>query len=495
MKRKDNSATPKTSIIFSILAVIIQPIFFAFFILLFIRLHINSHLLDSRTLNYLTYTLISSVILFVILKRRSATDRLTHLPTQQTFIKQVGIKFFTHKLHNYTSIFFNLSGYKYINRMIGSANGDVVLVKYTRAIKSHLKPGELFSRLGGDNFIVLIKTKRVGAFLTFIQNVEITVKINGIDKVVPIATRSGIYELTEKDGIRDVLAKSSDALNYLKTRGMDNYLFYSDEIANEIYKEKQISYLFNGAIENKEFKVFYQPKINLKTKRLIGCEALVRWERNGEVVPPDEFIPVLEKTGLIKILDFYVMNQVCHDINSWCLKGLKCVPVATNFSKIHIHDYDFADQIIEVLNKHNTEKSLFELELTESANYEDYGSLLRFLELMHQNGIITAIDDFGIGYSSLSLLKNKNVKIVKIDKSFIDDIEKNNGDNEHTRLVQSIVQTCHALDKEVVCEGCENENQKKILEKMDCLIIQGFLYDKPLTYEEFEKRLENPEYK
>lgn len=489
--KKNNSRNKNRKNSFSFF---IQPVLYLLICFFLIQIFLNRKQIPAYICIFGSIILILNTIVITYLYHISNLDKLTQLPTHRTFIQKMIIKNIFHNLSNYTIVFFNIKDFTYLNRMYGSQNGDYILYSYGQEIKRFLQLGEIIGRLGGDNFVVLIKTKRLGGFLTFIEKLIIYIKINGKSEPILTSSYCGIYEISEKDSITDAFSKASDSLNYLRAKKTSSYLFYNEEITNIIYREKQIAYQFPSAIENKEFKVYYQPKINIETKKLIGCEALVRWEKDGKIISPIEFIPILEKTSLIKQLDFYVMEQVCKDINTWKAKGLTPVKVSSNFSKLHINDVDFPDKIIRTLNKYNTERNLFELELTETETYNGYSNLIRLLDIMKANKISTSIDDFGIGFSSLSLLKNSNFSVVKIDKSFIDDIEINNGLNKDTLLIQNIINTCHALDKEVICEGVENDNQKNILLKMGCSVIQGYLYDKPLPFEEYEKRLINPDY-
>lgn len=440
-----------------------------------------------------TLFIFGTYILFYI-NHLTATDRLTGLPTQATFARKAGKLQVQKKLHHYAAVFINLKGYKYVNRIAGSHGGDQIMVLYTKAVRNNLKKDELFSRLGGDNFLLLVKSNRLGAILTFLNKVQIETVINNKPQKVAISAYAGIYVLTQDDTVADIFSKSSLALNYLRSKKNGDYLFYNEQIDKMVLREKKIAYQFNDAIMNHEFKVVYQPKVYLQSHKLTGCEALVRWYHEGRVIPPAEFISTLETTGLIKELDFYVMNQVCLDINSWKAKGIKCVPVSTNFSKINLNNPDFAKDVLQMLSLNNTDRNLLQLELTESENFDDYDSLSKFLQVMHDNGIKTAIDDFGIGYSSLSLLKNKNVQIVKLDKTFVDNIQLNDGNNPHATLARHIIMTCHDLNKEVICEGIETPEQLKIISDLNCSVIQGFIYDKPLTYNDFENRLNHPEY-
>lgn len=437
--------------------------------------------------------LVCFIFINIYIKQLGSKDKLTGALLQSSFVKKVFFKQVTEKLKNYDTIFINLKGYKYVNQLLGPHAADAVLVKYAKTIQKYLKKGELLARFGGDNFVILIKANRLAAFLNFIEVINIEQEVNGVVQTFPISCYAGVALLADK--VSDAMSNSAFALQKIREKKTGNYLIFNEDIANSILNQNRISFRFKPSLENGDFKVFYQPKINIKTKKLTGCEALVRWEHpDGTIESPANFIPTLEKTGLITTLDYFVFDKVCKDINSWKSKGYTPVPVSVNFSKHHLRNPDFTQKILEIIHHNNVDKELIEIELTESENFEDYDSLLSFIKHMQNNGIKTSIDDFGIGYSSLSLLTNKDIKIFKIDKSFVDNIAENNGNNIHATLLTDIVTTCHNLGKEVICEGIETPEQLAILKGLDCSIIQGFYFDKPLTYLDFESRLSNPVY-
>lgn len=245
--------------------------------------------------------------------------------------------------------------------------------------------------------------------------------------------------------------------------------------------------MFPKALEQEEFLVYYQPKVSLPENRLCGCEALVRWLREGKIVPPMEFLPVLEREGSICALDFYVFEKVCCDIRKWLDTGIEPVRISVNFSKVHLHNLQLAEDIIAVMEKYSVDSKYIEIELTETLSYENYQTLIKFVDAMKKKGIHTSIDDFGTGYSSLNLLKDLNVDIIKLDKSFLQNIEKRNKQDEI--VIKNIVNMVKELDMEVIAEGVETFDQADFLRNINCCMAQGFLYDRPLPQKEFQKRL------
>ena len=252
-------------------------------------------------------------------------------------------------------------------------------------------------------------------------------------------------------------------------------------------KDKEISAIFPMAIKKEQFEVYYQPKVNILDQTICGCEALVRWNRNGRLISPMEFIPVLEKEGTICALDFYVLERVCIAIKSWIQRGIKPVRVSTNFSKIHLKNPMLADKIFEVIEKYDIDPQYIEIELTEMSGYDNYDNLAMFIKNMRERGVHTSIDDFGTGYSSLNLLTDLDVDTVKLDKSY--SIRLDNNEAKTKILIRNIVNMVHDLGFKVIAEGVETPEQADFLREIGCSTVQGYLYDKPLPLAEFEERL------
>ena len=326
-------------------------------------------------------------------------------------------------------------------------------------------------------------------FLELIEHMR--VDIDGRMEL-PISSRCGIYDISEDDSIHDVVSAGLIALGDSRLATTENFVWFHEENRNEMLRQKEILTGYKKAISEEEFVVYYQPKVDIASGRLYGCEALVRWIKDGNLVPPNSFVPVLEDDGKIQELDFYVFDRVCRDIKDWLSRGIEPVRISTNFSKLHLHNKGFVSDVKDVIERYGVDTKYLEAELTESSGYEDYEALLRFVEEMRKIGVHTSMDDFGTGYSSLSLLKDIEMDVVKLDRSFLRNIESD--DERDRKLVENIVKMIHDLKRHVICEGVETVMQAGFLLNIGCHTAQGFLYDRPLPHDEFEDRLNNPEY-
>lgn len=388
---------------------------------------------------------------------------------------------------DYAVFFINLKNFKFINQSVGERKADFIIRDYAKKLLNYINDDEKLARPGGDNFCAIIKKERVDDFLEFISGISFEVEAAGEKRIVNVNSRAGVYMVNEGDPIVVAFNAASTALNIAKTSGRGDVIRFKADMLDKTIKANEISSVFPDALIREEFAVYYQPKVGLSDNSLCGCEALTRWIRNGKIISPADFIPVLEREGTICRLDFYVLDKVCADIKRWLDMGLVPVRVSTNFSKLHLHNEDFADRIIGIINKHGIDPSLIEVELTESSGYEDYEALAEFVRKMKSYGVSTSIDDFGTGYSSLNLLKDLDVDIIKLDKSFLDNLGDEKKSDEV--VIRHIVNMVNELDMKVVAEGVETNVQADLLENFSCSMAQGYLFDKPLPCSEFEKRL------
>ena len=396
------------------------------------------------------------------------------------------------KLKQFTGIAVSIRNFKFINQEYGSSVGDSVLQQYAAKLSAMLVKGEMLARNGGDNFLLLLHTGRVKAFLERIPRMEIDVPgENGSDKMV-LASRCGMYQAEEKDAISDVLDACTLALNDARKQKNVDQVWFESSMYGELQQRKDVLEAYRIGLVEREFLVYYQPKVDMRNNHLCGCEALVRWKRNGKIVPPYEFIPILEAEGNITLLDFYVFDTVCRDIRDWLDRGITPVRVSSNFSKLHLKNEDFADKILHIMEKYHLDGTYIEVELTESSGYESFDALKSFVACMKEHGIHTSIDDFGTGYSSLSLLKDLDADMVKLDRSFLFGLESGNVLIE--KLITNIVRMIRDLERDVICEGVETKRHVEFLTNAGCPYAKGFLYDRPLPHDDFEKRLLSPVY-
>lgn len=399
-------------------------------------------------------------------------------------IKGIGIS------QNYVGIFSNLKNYKYINQCVGMKKGNDLLRDYYRTVKKFLKEDEMIGRPGGDNFFVFVKKEHLKDFIEYISNINLSINIGKVEKTFKIDARLGIYEIKKEDSASNIIERASVAMNVAKLKKEKDIVYFTPEMMEKMIGEKEIKSNFQNALQNEEFIVYYQPKVNLDKKSLCGAEALVRWNRNSEIISPFKFISILEQENIICALDFYVLERACKDIRRWIENGIEPVKISVNFAKNHLNNPEFPNIILGILNKYNIDHKYIEVELTESSAYENKEALLKFIAVMKENRIDIAIDDFGTGYSSLTFLKEFNADKVKLDKSFIDsyEIEKDN------IIIKNVVLMLKALNIEVIAEGVENKEQVEFLKDIGCNIIQGYFFDKPLPCNEFEKRLNDKNY-
>lgn len=446
---------------------------------------------DVKLLGQMLFITGGNSRLIELIKKAVVTDSKTGLPNSDAF-NAYGAKLVNEKkMVGYSAGFVNIKNFRYMNQKMGSNKSDEIIKKLGRTIQRYLTEGEIIARLGGDNFAVLVKNERLDGFTEYIS--KISVPINNGDGIsnLDIAVRAGFYSAVENDSIDDIMNASSVALNVARSKGTSDFVKLDPYMIKRIMQEKEISSIFPKALEDMEFSVFYQPKVNLENSSVCGGEALVRWIKNGEIIPPGQFIPVLEREGKVCSVDFYVLETVCRDIRKWIDMGIEPVRISVNFSKLNLYNRNLTEEILAIMNKYGVTSDHIEIELTEMSGYEDYEALCIFIANMKELGIKTSIDDFGTGYSSFNLIKDLNADIIKLDRSFLTHI-----DNKYEKqcrtdeiVIKNIVNMVNELEMEVIAEGVETIAQAEFLKKINCLKVQGFLFDKPLPIEEFEKIL------
>ncbi len=439
------------------------------------------------------YIICGRAKLLEVIKNSVTRDGYTGLPNAGGFIRMGSRLKAEEKLCNYTAMFINLKNFKCINSQFGNKSGDEVIKAYADILKQVAQKDEMVARLGGDNFTLLIKKERKEEILEFLSFVKITLSNEIGDRTIGVPARIGVYDIGEKDQMPAVMNYIAAAISTAKHSPTKNVIEFNQDIMKRITSQQQITSEFPEAIKNREFVVYYQPKVDLKTNEMCGCEALVRWNKDGKIISPGEFISVLEQDGSICTLDFYMLDNVCRDIRRWKSLGLEPVTVSVNFSKIHLHNPNIAEDILNIINKYDIENRYIEIELTEMSDYNDYDAFKNLVTKMKDSGVMTSIDDFGTGYSSLNLLTDFMFDIVKLDKSFIDNIIKNNSATDEI-VVRNIVRMLKELDMKAIAEGVETTEQARFLKDIECNVVQGFLYDKPLPSDEFEKRLREKKY-
>ncbi|MBQ9280900.1 MAG: EAL domain-containing protein [Treponema sp.] len=438
----------------------------------------------------LSFLLCSRMRLLKLMSAVKITDSLTGALNLHGFQETVGEILFNKEIQNYSVILLNFKNFKYINQRVTTDNGDIILRKYSMLVQGFLDGQGYLARLGSDNFLALCPAGRLKDFIRFIKNISISVNNKGTVESIKIDVRAGIYETNEDSTFGDIMSNSAVALDRARHSRNHDFVFFAQEMLEKALHDKSISNMFMDSLAKNEFKIYYQPKVDLRTNTLCGCEALSRWYAQ-RLITPAEFIPILEQEGTIKNLDFYVLETVCRNIREWLDKGIEPVLISTNFSKLHLSDDHFEEHIISTLKKYNVPSKYLELELTELSDYQYFDRLINFVNTMKEAGFKISIDDFGTGYSSMSLVRNLNPDVIKLDKSLIDNVAA--GDDKKAKtdriISRSIIQMAHELGIKVIAEGVETKEQAEFLLANDCHMAQGWLFDKALEHDEFEKRL------
>lgn len=396
-------------------------------------------------------------------------------------------------MSEYAVIYMNVQRFKDINSRVGFVKGNQVLYTIVDVLNSKLQGDEFFSCMGGDNFFVFVRKKNLHDTIETLNNIKCSIEINDKDIIFNISFRMGIYEI-EHNKISGYRARENASIAFSLTRQPNSpYISYFTPEKREMYENhKMLERDLQSALKNEEFFILLQPKVDLENYSLIGAEALSRWKRNGEIIPPLSFIPYFEQNGMIVDIDFYVLEAVCKLIRKWLDQGLEPVPVSVNFSKVSLESFDFLNNFINMTRKYNVPAEYVEIEFTESCCMENEIKFKTLLNNIKEHGIKASLDDFGTGFSSINMLKNMKFDTLKLDKSFLSD-DDNHAQREKI-ILTNVINMAKSLDLEIISEGVETVEQLNYLKYLKCDLAQGYLFDHPLPVEEFEKRLLNKQY-
>ncbi|WP_035773365.1 putative bifunctional diguanylate cyclase/phosphodiesterase [Butyrivibrio sp. VCD2006] len=418
---------------------------------------------------------------------------LTGLPNAGGYIKRVSDCIKAGTITEYTAFYFNLKGFGNINQRYGMESGDRILVQFTDKVKEFLMEDEILGHLGGDNFVALIKKDRKEKFCRLLNGIEVDLGTGTDNSKLKIQSTIGLWDIDEPfDDPGEAIGRTSIALQHAKHIMHVPVVSVTQDMLNKVSVQKNVLEQYQSALANQEFLVFYQPKVDSRTNTLVGAEGLVRWKHDGQMVSPGVFIPPLEQNGEIVLLDYYVLKRACEDIKRWISEGIEPVCISVNFSRKDLMDADLAQNIDRIITASGIDKKYIEIEVTETVDEQEHGELARFISDLYDRNIMTAIDDFGAGYSSLATLREFKVHTLKIDRSFINTKEFSWKDEI---ILRDIIHMAHGLNMDIVTEGVERDDQIAFINKVGCYVIQGFFYDRPLPVEEFEDRLKDKVYK
>ncbi|NLY80241.1 MAG: EAL domain-containing protein, partial [Lysinibacillus sp.] len=377
--------------------------------------------------------------------------------------------------------FLDLNRFKQVNDTLGHTTGDLLLVEMAQRLKSLISEKDILARHGGDEFIITLTNiqhpREAAQFAEqVIRAIEKPVVINGHE--IYMSTSIGISLYPNDGQTTDELIYCADkAMYYAKQKGMNGFSFYFDELNIDTERVLLLDNELRKAIEKKQFTLHYQPKLCLKTNKIIGLEALVRWnnEKLG-IVPPDEFIAYAEESGLIIPLSEIIFELVCKGLQKFHQAGHDNISIAINVSSIHFQQYNFLESILDILHRNNTKAENIEIEVTERTLMTNDSDTIEKLTKLKELGFKLSIDDFGTGYSSLSYLVRFPIDYLKIDRSFIQYLTTF---DDRKAVVEAIIQMAHGLKMDVIAEGVETAQQIQFLKKMDCDYIQGYYFCRP----------------
>ncbi|WP_342512770.1 EAL domain-containing protein [Sporosarcina sp. FSL K6-1522] len=389
---------------------------------------------------------------------------------------------------NLSFIHLDLDRFKLINESLGQDGADDILKKIAERLRVICPETARLYRNGGDEFVITLQnasatvTERVAQ--TILAEFQKPFYYNRLEYFISVSIGIAVYPEDGKT-LEELLRRSEQALAFVKERGRSHYRFYQEEMNSSFPDEALMESHLRRAIELEELSIHYQPQVDLKTGMISSFEALLRWNnRKFGFVSPGQFIPIAEESGLIHEIGNWVLDQVCKQLKEWQEKRFRPVRVAVNISPKQFRKETFVDRVKAKIEHYGICPSSLEVEITESA-LTDMTETLGILNELKKIGVFISVDDFGTGYSSLSYLKQYPIDIIKIDRSFIQDIES---DAKNEAIAKTIINLAHNLGMEVVAEGVEKDLQAQILLEANCQKAQGFLYSRAVPVEELVEK-------
>ncbi|MCI8494630.1 MAG: GGDEF domain-containing protein [Lachnospiraceae bacterium] len=403
------------------------------------------------------------------------------------FKRQTNLLISQGEIDKYAACYFNLRHFSVVNQQIGRERGSAVMGKFIGKLQDKLVDPEIVCRMDGDNFIILFLKSNLDMIMDYLKGVGV-VYDEKENKRVWVGAYAGYYMIPKNcESVVSILERLGMAIHIARNVRKTEYVFFDEELMQGVRAGKTIEMILPEAIKREEFQVYYQPKILLEDYRLVGAEALCRWIQDGKIVPPGEFVPILEQSGLICLLDYYMLEHVCQDIRRWLDDGRRVVTVSVNLSRAHMSDMDLLDHLLEIIDRYQVPHKYIEIELTETGTEVDFKHLKALVSGLRKQGIRTSVDDFGTGYSSMDLIRELPWSMIKIDKSFLP--VKMEEDEQKCIMIKHLIAMAHAMDKECIVEGVETAEQVELLKESNCFLAQGYYFDKPLPVQVFEEKL------
>lgn len=382
--------------------------------------------------------------------------------------------------YKYALIYVDINNFKYINDAFGYETGNEMLKVFSGIIKSSIGQDDLFSRIFADNFILLIHYKDEKSLEQLIKKFRSEAQhfMDELGVIYRLTMSCGVYIVdSDLTSVDKLVNRSRYANEQAKRQGGQAIVYYYDDIMSSMMREKELEAMMEKALKEGQFVPYYQAQYYAADESLAGAEALVRWVHPDQgMIQPGEFIPLFEKNGFIVKMDLAMFDSVCRQMRIWMDQGIQVCPVACNFSRLHLYDEGFPNQLKIIADKYQIPTSLLTVEITESVAMQNMDDFLFCMTKLKEYGFGISIDDFGTGYSSLGVLQKLEIDELKLDQIFqlggsVTDKDK--------ILIELIIEAAHKLNLRVVCEGVETQEQALYMKRIGCDIIQGYLYSKP----------------
>ncbi len=468
-------------------------------------LYLQSHIMP---LQYYDQT-VALVVSVDITERKNAQakmehmahhDALTNLPNRVQLVERLELEIRRATRHGYCGavLFIDLDQFKNINDSLGHPVGDKMLKEVAQRLVSSVREEDLVARLSGDEFVVVLTVLDEDPSTAALRAGEISEKIRRIisrpfhtDNLdLRISCSVGVVVYPDKNSsVHELLRFADTAMYQVKEKGRDAIEFFNEEMADKVSRQLVMEGDLHRALEEKQFTLHYQPKIDMGTGSIVGAEALLRWHHPTKgMVSPGEFIPVLETSGLILDVGQWVLETACETLVHWQSKGWwkRGMRLSINISPRQFRRAAFADDVLRTLDRHPIPENSLEMEVTEGIVIQQVEEAIVTMRRLAERGISFSLDDFGTGYSSISYLKQLPVSVLKIDQSFVRDIVEDHNDRV---LVETIITMGRLLDLDVIAEGVEQEEQFNILQKYGCHYYQGFYFSPGVTLVAFDELL------
>ncbi|MBD5383545.1 MAG: EAL domain-containing protein [Ruminococcaceae bacterium] len=436
------------------------------------------------------------LVLFIVLttiksRRLAEIDTLTGGRTKRRYLIDSEKVVRKSSPDKWAVIVFDIDKFKFINDRLGYDEGNRMLERLYKTVSDHLETYEVYARISDDNFACTVKNGSDSELENRLNNIFTEFeRRNSLFVSYPVLFSAGVCRLGQCVDRYDMvdfnaaIDRCNIAKKTIKGRHSNAIAFYDGKIRDNALREKDFENVMPTALKEREFMCYIQPKYGTNSRHIEGGEALIRWNsKEFGFVFPDQFIPISEKNGFVVELDFFILEEVCKAMRRWLDKGLTPVVISVNQSRLHLNNDDYIWRLREIVDKYNIPYEYIELELTESVFTENADLMLKTMQKLHEIGFKLSIDDFGSGYSSLNMLKDIPADVVKIDREFFNGTVNS---QKGRAVISTVVDLAKNLDMQVISEGVETIEQVDFLQDIECHMVQGYYFAKPMPIKEFE---------